>query len=102
MARVLILIAMLVVVVLLQVVMVAVVLVQVVLGGGVQGGRFHGEWRGLGQLLPRGLNSSYEDLPVLNNYRNVLAPVLLRHGAPAADLGKVFPDFTLAPLPLYG
>jgi uncharacterized protein (DUF1501 family) len=73
-----------------------------VLGGGVQGGRFHGDWRGLGQLVPRGLNSSYEDLPVLNNYRNVLAPVLLRHGAQAADLGKVFPDFDLAPLPLYG
>jgi uncharacterized protein (DUF1501 family) len=73
-----------------------------VLGGGVQGGRFHGEWRGLGQLVPRGVGSSYEDLPVLNNYRNVLAPILLRHGGRAEDFPKVFPDFTLAPLPLYG
>lgn len=73
-----------------------------VLGGGVKGGRFHGEWRGLGQLEPRGVSSSYEDLPVLNNYRNVLAPILLRHGGQAGDFGKVFPDFSLAPLPLYG
>ena len=62
----------------------------------------HGEWRGLGQLEARGLNSSYEDLPVLNNYRNVLAPLLVRHGARPEDLAKVFPDFALAPLPLYG
>jgi uncharacterized protein (DUF1501 family) len=72
-----------------------------VLGGGVRGGRVHGEWRGLGQLETRGLNSSYQDLPVLNNYRNVLAPVLLRHGGRGEDLAKVFPDFALAPLALY-
>lgn len=72
-----------------------------VLGGGVAGGRLHGEWPGLGQLEPRGLSSSYEDLPVLNNYRNVLAPCLLRHGAREADLAKIFPDFALAPLALY-
>lgn len=72
-----------------------------VLGGGVQGGRFHGDWKGLGQLVPRGLSSSYEDLPVLNNYRDVLAPILLRHGARREDLAKIFPDFALSPLALY-
>jgi len=73
-----------------------------VLGGGVKGGRFHGEWRGLAQLEPRGVSASYADLPVLNNYRNVLAPILTRHGGRAEDFAKVFPDFTVAPLPLYG
>ncbi len=72
-----------------------------VLGGGVRGGRFHGEWRGLGQLEPRGFNTSYEDLPVLNNYRNVLAPILSRHGA-GDTLGAIFPEFALQPLDLYG
>ncbi len=71
-----------------------------ILGGEVRGGRMHGEWRGLGQLEPRGLGSSYADLPVLNNYRNVLAPVLTRHGA-GDTLGAVFPDFALKPLGLY-
>lgn len=73
-----------------------------VLGGGVKGGRVLGEWRGLGQLEPRGVSTSYEDLPVLNNYRDVLAPVLLRHGGRTEDFAKVFPDFTIAPLPIYG
>jgi hypothetical protein len=41
------------------------------------------------------------DLPVWNNYRDVLAPVLVRHGANADALGKVFPDFPLKPLPLF-
>lgn len=72
-----------------------------VLGGGVKGGCVLGEWRGLAQLEPRGVSTSYADLPVLNNYRDVLAPVLLRHGGRGEDFGKVFPDFTLAPLPLY-
>ena len=72
-----------------------------VLGGGVKGGRFHGEWRGLGQLEPRGLSNTYEDLPVLNNYRNVLAPILTRHGA-GNTLGAIFPGFALTPINLYG
>jgi uncharacterized protein (DUF1501 family) len=72
-----------------------------VLGGGVKGGRMHGEWRGLAHLEPRGLNTSYEDLPVLNNYRNVLAPILTRHGA-GDTLRTIFPDFALQPLDLYG
>ena len=71
-----------------------------VLGGGVKGGRFHGEWRGLDKLEPRGLSTTYEDLPVLNNYRDVLAPILTRHGA-GENLGSIFPDFALRPLGLY-
>ena len=68
-----------------------------VLGGGVKGGRVLGGWPGLQPELLDGPG----DLPVWNNYRNVLAPVLQRHGAPAASLAKIFPSFALAPLPLY-
>lgn len=72
-----------------------------VLGGGVQGGRMHGAWHGLQSLEKRGSSESYGDLPVLNNYRDILAPVLLRHGLEAAQLGKVFPNFAFNPLQLY-
>jgi uncharacterized protein (DUF1501 family) len=68
-----------------------------VMGGGVRGGRMVGEWRGLKEDALEGPG----DLPVWNNYRDVLAPVLLRHGLEASALGKVFPDFTLKPLALY-
>lgn len=75
-----------------------------VLGGGVRGGQMHGTWRGLApdQNEKRGLLDGYGDLPVLNNYRDVLAPVLIRHGATDESLTKVFPEFTLNPLPMYG
>ena len=80
-----------------------------VLGGGVRGGRIHGEWRGLKPdgLERRGLLEGYGDLPVLNNYRNVLAAVLARHGAGAgvgeADrMAGVFPGFELRPLEIFG
>lgn len=75
-----------------------------VLGGGVRGGRIHGEWRGLSPdvLERRGVLEGYGDLPVWNNYRNVLASVLTRHGADAAALAAVFPDFALTPFALYG
>jgi uncharacterized protein (DUF1501 family) len=74
-----------------------------VLGGGVRGGRMHGAWRSLApdQNEKRGLLDGYGDLPVLNNYRDVLAPVLVRHGAANESLAKVFPEFSLNPLPLY-
>lgn len=77
--------------------------IMMVLGGGVRGGRVLGEWRGLHPdvLERRGVFEGYGDLPVLNNYRNVLAPVLARHGADAAALATVFPEFPLAPLPLH-
>ncbi|HUR58455.1 MAG TPA: DUF1501 domain-containing protein [Opitutaceae bacterium] len=75
-----------------------------VLGGGVRGGRMHGEWRGLNPdvLERRGMLEGYGDLPVLNNYRDVLAPVLTRHGATAQDLAAVFPEWELKPFGLYG
>jgi hypothetical protein len=41
------------------------------------------------------------DLPVVTNYRNILAAILHRHGA-GDTLGKVFPNFTLQPVKLYG
>ena len=67
-----------------------------VLGGGVKGGRVLGGWPGLKPELLEGPG----DLPVWNNYRNVLASVLRRHGAAPESLGRIFPDFALAPLDL--
>ena len=40
------------------------------------------------------------DLPVLNNYRDILAPILARQ-APGTDLDKVFPGHSLRPLALF-
>src|SRR5437762_3337558 len=68
-----------------------------VMGGGVKGRRVLGGWPGLKPEMLEGPG----DLPVWNNYRDILAPVLQRHGADAASLARVFPDFTLQPLPLY-
>jgi uncharacterized protein (DUF1501 family) len=68
-----------------------------VLGGGVKGGRVIGPWPGLGDAKLEGPG----DLPVFNNYRNVLAPILQRHGLAKAGLPRVFPDFELKPLELY-
>jgi uncharacterized protein (DUF1501 family) len=74
-----------------------------VLGGGVKGGRVFsglqpgGPWPGLRPEMLDGPG----DLPVWNNYRDVLAPILMRHGANEDALAKVFPDFALKPLPLY-
>ncbi len=75
-----------------------------VLGGGVRGGRIHGDWRGLHPdvLERRGVLEGYGDLPVLNNYRDALAPVLARHGANADALAAVFPEYALKPLGLFG
>jgi uncharacterized protein (DUF1501 family) len=68
-----------------------------VLGGGVKGGRVLGGWPGLKPEMLEGPG----DLPVWNNYRNILAPILTRHGADDASLPRIFPEFTLAPLALY-
>jgi uncharacterized protein (DUF1501 family) len=68
-----------------------------VMGGGVRGGRVLGPWPGLSDDLLEGPG----DLPVVNNYRDVLAPVLQRHGATAEQLTRIFPDFTLKPLGIY-
>jgi len=69
-----------------------------VLGGGVKGGRVLGPWPGLKDDLLEGPG----DLPVVNNYRDILAPILQRHGADAGQLPRIFPDFTLTPRALYG
>jgi uncharacterized protein (DUF1501 family) len=70
--------------------------VMFVLGGGVKGGRVIGEWPGLeGEAL-----EGPGDLPVLHNYRDVLAPVLARHGA-KTTVNEVFPEYQLRPLNLY-
>jgi len=71
--------------------------VMFVLGGGIKGGRVLGKWPGLSREVLEGPG----DLPVVTNYRNILAPILQRHGA-ADKLNQVFPEFALAPLPLYG
>ena len=71
--------------------------VMFVLGGGVRGGRVLGGWPGLQAETLEGPG----DLPVWNNFRNILAPVLARHGA-GDLLTEIFPDFPLDPLDLYG
>lgn len=69
--------------------------VAFVMGGGVAGGRVYADWRG---LAPDKLDGP-GDVPVTINYRDMLAPILARHGA--ADLARVFPDYELNPLKLY-
>ncbi len=71
--------------------------IMMVLGGGIRGGRVLGAWPG----LDVGLLEGPGDLPVVVNYRNVLAPLLRAH-SPGASLAKVFPDFALAPVALFG
>jgi uncharacterized protein (DUF1501 family) len=74
-----------------------------VLGGGVKGGRVFGglrpgdPWPGLKPEMLDGPG----DLPVWNNYRDILAPILVRHGANSDALAKIFPDFSLKPLALF-
>jgi uncharacterized protein (DUF1501 family) len=71
--------------------------VMFVMGGGVKGGRVIGPWPGLkGEAL-----EGPGDLPVMNNYRDVLAPILARQGA-ASNLAEIFPEYSLKPLDLYG
>lgn len=72
--------------------------VMFVAGGGVRGGRVIGPWPGLGESALEGPG----DLPVLNNYRNVLAPVLLRHGMAEGNLATVFPQYAVKGLDLFG
>jgi uncharacterized protein (DUF1501 family) len=71
--------------------------IMFVLGGGIKGGRVLGQWPGLTQEVLEGPG----DLPVVTNYRNVLAAILERHGA-GDILDKVFPNFALQPLEIYG
>ncbi len=71
--------------------------VMFVMGGGIKGGRVLGKWPGLSRDVLEGPG----DLPVMTNYRNVLAPILQRHGADNR-LNQIFPNFTLDALPIYG
>lgn len=70
--------------------------VMFVLGGGVGGGKLYSDWKGLdtAHLEEPG------DLPVTCNYRDVLAPILDRHGG-AESSARVFPRFEFNPLQLY-
>jgi uncharacterized protein (DUF1501 family) len=78
---------------------------MLVLGGGVRGGRIWGGpiergpggWPGLKSEMLEGPG----DLPVWNNYRDVVAPILTRHGAPESALREIFPAYALKPAPLY-
>jgi uncharacterized protein (DUF1501 family) len=72
--------------------------VMFVLGGGLKGGRVIGPWKGLSDGALEGPG----DLPVHNNYRNVLVPVLSRHGLADFCMTKVFPGYKIDPVPLYG
>jgi uncharacterized protein (DUF1800 family)/uncharacterized protein (DUF1501 family) len=72
--------------------------VMFVLGGGINGGHVLGQWPGLKEEVLEGPG----DLPVMNNYRNVLAPILQKHGATSPDnLTRIFPEFDLQPLAMY-
>jgi uncharacterized protein (DUF1501 family) len=70
--------------------------VMFVMGGGIKGGRVFGKWPGLTQEVLEGPG----DLPVVTNYRNILAAILQRHGA-GDTLDKVFPSFEIQPWSLY-
>jgi uncharacterized protein (DUF1501 family) len=70
--------------------------VMFVMGGQIKGGRVLGKWPGLSREVLDGPG----DLPVTTNYRNVLAPILQRHGGERLD--QVFPNFTLEPMAIYG
>ncbi len=70
--------------------------VMFAMGGGVRGGKMLGTWSG----LTREMLEDPGDLPVWNNYRDILAPILTRHGANAEAMGKIFPDYALKPLEL--
>ncbi|MEO7965228.1 MAG: DUF1501 domain-containing protein [Gemmatimonadaceae bacterium] len=66
--------------------------VMFVLGGGVDGGRVLGRWPGLGSDVLEGPG----DVAVTTNFRDVLVPVLRRHGAnDATVLGRIFPGHTV-------
>ena len=59
------------------------------IGNAVNGGRWHGGWNG---LAPDQLNEG-RDLPVLNDYRAVLAQVLrATHGLSTPQLTQLFPE----------
>jgi len=72
--------------------------VMFVLGGGIKGGRVLARWPTLNNAVLEGPG----DLPVTTNYRDVLAPLLIRQGVPTGRLQEVFPHYKLSPLQLFG
>lgn len=60
---------------------------MLVLGDGAEGGQVRARWPGLESKLLDGPG----DVAVTTDYREVLAPLLARHGAP--DAGRVFPTW---------
>ncbi len=67
--------------------------VMLVMGRGIAGGHVHGDWLGMDDAhLYRG------DIPVLTDYRDVVAEVVT--GRHASDVATVFPAHDLAPLGL--
>ena len=71
--------------------------VMFVLGSEILGGRVIHKWKGLDSDRLEGPG----DLAVVYNYRDVLAPVLMRHGGIEA-MDTIFPEFSVSPLALYG
>ncbi|PCJ65440.1 MAG: hypothetical protein COA73_02470 [Candidatus Hydrogenedentota bacterium] len=71
--------------------------VMFMLGNDIQGGRVLHKWNGLETENLEGPG----DLAVVYNYRDVLAPVLQRHGG-IESMDVVFPEFQTTPLSLYG
>ena len=71
--------------------------VMFILGNDIQGGRVIHKWKGLGSDRLEGPG----DLAVEFNYRNVLAPILRRHGG-VETMDSIFPEFPMSPLALYG
>lgn len=71
--------------------------VMFMLGSGIQGGQVFNRWKGLEADHLAGPG----DLAVEYNYRDVLAPVLIRHGG-VTTLDAVFPEYPSSPVALYG
>jgi uncharacterized protein (DUF1501 family) len=69
--------------------------VMLLMGGGIRGGRVIGKWPGLAADFLTGPG----DLQVVHNYRDVVAPILLRQGG--RHLRTIFPDYALHPLDVF-
>lgn len=67
--------------------------IMLLLGGGLRGGRVHGAWPGLTDLVNG-------DLAGANDYRDVLAE-LLQARLGVGDVGRVFPDHRPEPLGVF-
>ncbi len=66
--------------------------VMLVLGEGANGGTVRADWRGLEDDVLEGPG----DVPVTTDFREVLAPLLTRHGV--GDVSRVFPGYMATPI----